>query len=77
MSVPMHLPPSRAAVVEVIHVPAMRGDGTAANPERLINLYFSLSGDLLACYDPQNGPPDSYLSVKAAASPGKGKGASE
>jgi hypothetical protein len=40
----------------------MRGDGSHGNPERLIELYFARNGDLLACYDPINGPPDSFVS---------------
>lgn len=38
----------------------MRGDGSPSNPERLINLYFNDAGELMACHDPLNGPPDSF-----------------
>lgn len=55
------MPPHTARVVELIFVPAMRGDGSPGNPERVINLYFSKEGELMACYDPQNGPPDSFV----------------
>ncbi|NTV11079.1 MAG: hypothetical protein HGA47_09940 [Zoogloea sp.] len=58
----MHLPPERATVIEVVYLSAFRGDGSKANPERLIHLYFNPSnGEILACYDPMNGPPDSYV----------------
>ncbi|WP_449106706.1 hypothetical protein [Pseudomonas mohnii] len=62
MAIDCHLPPS-AARVSLIWVSAMRGDGSPSNPERLINLYFSDSGELLACHDPLNGPPDSFNAV--------------
>jgi len=66
MAIDCHLPPS-AARVSLIWVSAMRGDGSPSNPERLINLYFNDSGELLACYDPLNGPPDSFNAVFPAA----------
>lgn len=75
MSVPCHLPPVRAAVVEVIHVSAMRGDGSAGNPERLIELYFARDGELLACYDPINGPPDAFASQPVGDDVDKREGA--
>lgn len=46
--------------MEVIHVAASRGDGSTENPERIIDLYFRPTGELLACYDPLNGPPDAF-----------------
>lgn len=61
MSVPRHLPPHTAKVVELIFVPATRGDGYEQDPERVVHLYFSLEGELMACYDPLNGPPDGYV----------------
>ncbi|RJX81271.1 hypothetical protein [Pseudomonas sp. LS-2] len=61
MSVPFHVPPSKAELIQVIHVAASRGDGSSANPERIIDLYFSPTGELLACNDPLNGPPDSFI----------------
>ncbi|MNJ82555.1 hypothetical protein D3C77_820490 [compost metagenome] len=45
----------------------MRGDGSPSNPERLINLYFNDDGELMACYDPLNGPPDSFNAVFSTA----------
>ncbi|MEN5126857.1 hypothetical protein [Pseudomonas alloputida] len=59
MSIERHIPPE-AKRVSLIWVSAMRGDGSPENPERLINLYFSDDGVLMACFDPLNGPPDSY-----------------
>lgn len=61
MSIPCHVPPSRAELVQLIHVAAHRGDGSVTNPERIINLYFSPSGQLMACHDPLNGPVDGFL----------------
>ena len=58
---PCHIPPSSARIVELIHVSSMRGDGSQENPERSIELYFSKEGELLACYDPLNGLPDSFV----------------
>lgn len=59
----MHLPPDGVRVIPVIVVPCYRGDGSASNPERLIYQYFSLDGELLACYDEINGPPDAFAAV--------------
>lgn len=70
MSVECHLPPDKAEVIQVIAVDGMRGDGSPENPERLISLYFSLDGRLLACYDPINGPPDAFLPLKPLAAAG-------
>lgn len=42
----------------------MRGDGSQENPERLVHLYFSLDGQLLACNDELNGPPDSFTAER-------------
>jgi len=67
MPVPCHLPPARAEIVELIHVPAHRGDGSEANPERIINLYFTKGGELVACYDPLNGPLDGFLAADKSA----------
>lgn len=61
MAVECHLPPLRATLVQVIHFAAYRGDGTPGNPVRLANYYFSQEGEMLACYDPLNGPPDSFM----------------
>lgn len=61
MAIECHLPPMRAEVVQVIYFTASRGSGTTEDPVRLANYYFSLEGELLACYDPINGSPDSYL----------------
>jgi len=51
----------------LIHVPAHRGDGSEANPERIINLYFTKGGELVACYDPLNGPLDGFLAADKSA----------
>lgn len=67
MPVPFHMPPHQARIVELIFVPAMRGDGSKENPERIINLYFSKEGELMACYDPLNGPPDGFSTERAAS----------
>lgn len=69
MSVPCHVPPSRAELVQLIHVAALRGDGSVTNPVRIINLYFSTSGQLMACHDPLNGPVDGFLPLSAGDSP--------
>lgn len=61
MPVPCHVAPHTARVVELVFVPAMRGDGSEKDPERMIHLYFSLDGELMACYDPLFGPPDGYI----------------
>lgn len=61
MSIEFHLPPAMVQVFQVIHVVAWRGDGSKKNPERLIHLYYSLDGRLLACYDELNGAPDSFV----------------
>lgn len=53
----MHIPPM-AKRVSLICVSAARGDGSPENPARTVYLYFSDSGQLMACYDPINGPPD-------------------
>ena len=58
MPVPMHLEPDRAKVIEVIAVDGFAGDGSDNNPVRMIDLYFSLDGRLLAQHDPLNDPED-------------------
>ena len=67
MSVPCILEPSAAKVIPVIFVSAFRGDGTEGNPVRMISLYYSLDGELLACYDELNGPPDSFHTCQREA----------
>lgn len=62
MPVSQHLPPS-VEIAQMICVTAHRGNGSDANPERLIWLYYSMEGRLLACYDPLNGPPDWFCSL--------------
>lgn len=59
MAIERHLPPN-VARASLICVNTMRGDGSPSNPERLINLYFRDDGELMACYDPLNGLPDSF-----------------
>lgn len=56
----MHLPPYKARVIEVVFVDAHFGDGSPQNPERLVHMYFSREGALLACHDPDLGPPDAF-----------------
>ncbi|MEX3690793.1 hypothetical protein AB3X91_11890 [Paraburkholderia sp. BR14263] len=55
----------------MIALSAARGDGSEGNPERTINLYFSLDGRMLACYDPLNGPPDGFFANGRAPQPTK------
>jgi hypothetical protein len=66
MSIPFYIPPNKAQILEVIFVSATRGSGTPEDPERLINLFFAKDGELLACYGPINGEPDSYLPLSKA-----------
>lgn len=57
----MHLPPLTVKRVSLIFVAVTRGDGTPENPERTAFFYYDDDGELMACYDPINGPPDSFL----------------
>lgn len=41
-----------AKVIQVIESHVKRGNGTEDNPSRIITLYWSLNGELLAVYDP-------------------------
>ena len=41
-----------AKVIQVIESHVKRGNGTEDNPFRIITLYWSLGGELLAVYDP-------------------------
>jgi hypothetical protein len=41
-----------AKVIQVIEAEVIRGDGSAANPTRGVNQYWSLEGNLLAENDP-------------------------
>lgn len=41
-----------AKVIQVIESHAKRGNGTECNPSRIVTLYWSLDGELLAVYDP-------------------------
>lgn len=66
MSVPMHVDPS-VRVVMVLHVAAFRGDGSPGDPERMVHRYYDAPGELLACYDPINGPPDAFVGRAPAA----------
>ena len=61
MSVPMHINPLMVKRVKLIYVAAARGDDTKENPTRVAHYYYSDEGELLACYDPINGPPDSFI----------------
>lgn len=42
--------------VDVIRVEWSRGNGTAANPFRIVTSFYSKDGSLLVCRDPLNGP---------------------
>jgi hypothetical protein len=55
----MHIPP-RVQRIEVMVVTCRRGDGSVRSPERVVQMYYSMDGELLACYDPINGPPDYF-----------------
>lgn len=47
--------------VETLQITAQRGaEGNPKNPLRWVWLYYSLDGELLACYDPINGPADAF-----------------
>lgn len=50
-----HLTPN-ARVVQVVFVRAAVGQGTPADPAREVDLYYSLDGEELACFDPFHGP---------------------
>lgn len=39
-------------VIQVIQSKASRGNGSEQNPNRIVTLYHSLNGELLAVYDP-------------------------
>ncbi len=62
----MHIPPTTVKKVSLIFVAAMRGDGSPANPLRTAFFYYSEEGELMACYDPVNGPPDAFFSPPLA-----------
>jgi len=68
MSVPMHLPPTLRRI-EVIVVTTSRGDGSIRSPVRTAQMYYSMDCELLACYDPINGPPDYFHSPLQAPLP--------
>lgn len=54
MAVPFYMPPSKAEVVQLIYISAMRGGSGLDDPARSANFYFSFDGRLVACYDPIN-----------------------
>ena len=64
MNIPFRSSPL-ARVVQVIHVQACdtADDGTPRTPGCFVNMYFSLDGDLLACHNEANGPPDAPQNV--------------
>jgi|WetSurMetagenome_2_1015567.scaffolds.fasta_scaffold572623_2 hypothetical protein len=64
MGIKMHLPPIKVKRIQVIFVAALRGDGSKENPERTANFYYDDNGELLACYDPINGDPDTFFAQK-------------
>lgn len=41
-----------AKVVQVIEMKVSKGNGTESNPNRIVTVYRSLGGELLAVYDP-------------------------
>lgn len=56
--------------VETLQLTVQRGaEGNPKNPLRWVWLYYGLDGQLLACYDPINGPPDAFNSPAAPATP--------
>lgn len=59
MNIPFRSDPL-ARVIPVIHVrtDVIDGSGAPVAPLRFINMYFSLDGVLLACYNESIGPPD-------------------
>lgn len=71
MPIPMPAPTGQDAFVvavkrlKLVYVAVMRGDATEGNPARVANYYYSDAGELLACYDPINGAPDSFLVPRA------------
>lgn len=60
MSIPMHINPLSVKRVTLTYVLAMRGDGSKENPERQVEYYYNDEGELVACHDPINGPPDGF-----------------
>jgi hypothetical protein len=59
--IPQHIPPTTVKRISVIFVEALRGtEGSKENPLRSIHLYYDDNGQVLACYDPINGEPDSF-----------------
>lgn len=72
MSIKCHLLPLTVRIAEVIHVNAARGDGTPENPTRSVNVYYSKEGEMLACFDPLNGPPDSFETLRSLMGDSKG-----
>ena len=49
--------PSSVKLITVIEVKAARGEGTDADPVRIVNQYWSTEGDLLA----EDDPIDKYI----------------
>ncbi|WJF89462.1 hypothetical protein QS306_10055 [Paraburkholderia bonniea] len=46
-------------LIKVIHVRVATGSGDEGDPPRMVNFYYCPDGQLLACYDPLLGQPDS------------------
>ena len=55
----MHLEPLTVKRVSLIFVAALLGSGTKEDPERTAFFYYNDDGEMMACYDPIFGPPDS------------------
>ncbi|WP_153075764.1 hypothetical protein [Paraburkholderia bonniea] len=46
-------------LIKVIHVRVAAGSGDKGDPPRMVNFYYGQDGQLIACYDPLIGQPDS------------------
>ena len=64
MAVPMYMSPISVRRVTLIQVMTMRGADSPENPGRMVTYYYDDNGELVACYDPINGPPDCFLETR-------------
>ena len=60
MPVDFHQEPLSVRQMTVLHIVALRGDGTPASPVRQVQYFYSTTGEMLACVDPLNGPVDHF-----------------
>jgi hypothetical protein len=65
MFTPMHINPISVKRVELILVAALRGDGSEEDPERTVYYYYSMEGELMACYDTRDPEPDVHFMPKS------------